>query len=79
MQGVEQISSNKEKQYMTPVVISRLPIATRTALFAALVALQDGGMSVNEARRVITKEFGVTLGAIKRVEVEGLEADWLQG
>ena len=48
----------------------------RRALFAALVASQDRGLSVRTSRAFVASRFGVTVEDVARVEREGLAAQW---
>jgi hypothetical protein len=53
-----------------------LPETRRKEIFLALVEAQDGGASVVESRRLITKHFDVTLQQVRRIEQEGLDEGW---
>ena len=48
----------------------------RKEVFAALVAAQDGGMSVPASRKKAAAEFGLTPKQVEKIEREGLEAQW---
>ena len=48
----------------------------RRAMFAALVASQDQGLSVRASRAFVASRFGVTEEELARVEREGLTAQW---
>jgi hypothetical protein len=48
----------------------------RRAIFAALVASQDKGMSVPASRAFVSSRFDVTVSDVARVEREGLAAQW---
>jgi hypothetical protein len=50
--------------------------AGRMAIFAALVALQDRGVSVTTSRIKVAESFGVGLDLVVEVEREGLEKEW---
>lgn len=50
--------------------------AARRAIFAALVALQDRGVSVARSRLKVAESFGVSLDLVVEVEREGLEKEW---
>ena len=47
--------------------------ADRKTIFAAVVAAQDDGFSVEMARSLIARRFGVNELAVKAVEREGLD------
>jgi hypothetical protein len=48
----------------------------RKAVFAAVVAAQDDGFSVEMARSLIARRFGVSELVVKAVEREGLDKRW---
>ena len=48
----------------------------RRALFAALVASQDRGLSVPASRAFVASRFDLTVEDVARVEREGLAAQW---
>ena len=48
----------------------------RKAIFAAVVAAQDDGFSVEMARSLVARRFGVNELAVKAVEREGLDKHW---
>jgi hypothetical protein len=48
----------------------------RRAIFAALVASQDRGMSVPASRAFVSSRFDVTVADVARVEREGLASHW---
>jgi hypothetical protein len=50
--------------------------AQRRAVFAALVAAQDGGMGVRPSREAVAARFGVDAEAVAEVEEEGLDKEW---
>jgi hypothetical protein len=51
--------------------------AERKEIFLALVKAQDEGeMTVQESRRAVGREFGVSEGQVKVIEREGLDGDW---
>ncbi len=45
-------------------------------IFLALVDAQDHDMSVAESRKVIADKFGISEGALKKIEAEGLDQQW---
>ena len=53
-----------------------LPEERRREMFRALVEAQDGGMSVEESRRHVAKQFGVTPAQVQRIETEGMDREW---
>ena len=48
----------------------------RKAIFLALVAAQDGEMTVPESRKAVAKQFTITEVQVRRIEQEGLDATW---
>jgi hypothetical protein len=46
------------------------------AIFAAVVAAQDDGFSVEKARSLVARRFGVTEADVKAIEREGLDGNW---
>jgi hypothetical protein len=48
----------------------------RRAVFAALVAAQDDGLSVAASRDRVAGEFGLTPAEVQAIEREGLDAGW---
>jgi hypothetical protein len=54
-----------------------LTVAQRKEIFLALVKAQDEGqMTVQESRRAVGREFGVSEGQVQDIEREGLDGDW---
>ena len=53
-----------------------VPETDRQGIFAAVVAAQDDGFSVEMARSLIARRFGVTEIAVKAIEREGLGKQW---
>ena len=54
----------------------QLTEADRRAVFAALVAAQDRGLSVPSSRKRVAQEFDVTYHVVAAVEREGTEKEW---
>ena len=51
--------------------------AERKEIFLALVKAQDEGeMTVQESRRAVGREFGVSDDQVKVIEREGLDGGW---
>jgi hypothetical protein len=48
----------------------------RQEIFRVLVLAQDMEMSLVESRRMIADRFGLSDAQIRRIEREGLEAQW---
>ena len=48
----------------------------RKDIFRALVEAQDGGASVEESRRQVAQQFGVSEQEVRRIEREGLDKGW---
>ena len=53
-----------------------LPEERRRAVFAALVAAQDGGLSVPASRLKMAAQFGLVVETVEKLEREGLDAQW---
>jgi hypothetical protein len=53
-----------------------LPEDRRRELFAALVAAQDGGLSVSTSRQKVAGEFDLSVETVEAIEREGLAAEW---
>ncbi|HVK10956.1 MAG TPA: hypothetical protein VM597_19455 [Gemmataceae bacterium] len=52
------------------------PDADRKAVFAAVVMAQDDGFSVEKARSLVARRFGMTESDVKAIEREGLNKVW---
>jgi hypothetical protein len=50
--------------------------AQRMEFFKALVEAQDGKMSVARSRKEVAQRFGISDRQLKRIEQEGVDADW---
>jgi hypothetical protein len=48
----------------------------RKAIFLALVQAQDGKVSVTRSRKEVTERFGISDRQLRRIEQEGLDAQW---
>ena len=53
-----------------------LPEDLRRAAFAALIAAQDGGVSVAASRTRVARAFGLTDDQVREVEREGIDGQW---
>ena len=53
-----------------------LPEERRREVFAALVAAQDGGLSVLASREKVAGENGLSAEQLQAIEKEGLKAQW---
>jgi hypothetical protein len=53
-----------------------LPVARRREVFVALVAAQDGGLSVLASREKVVTEQGVSAKDLLNIENEGLQRQW---
>jgi hypothetical protein len=53
-----------------------LPVARRREVFLALVAAQDGGLSVLASREKVATEQGVSAKDLLKIEKEGLQNQW---
>jgi len=53
-----------------------LPEDRRREVFAALVAAQDGGLSVTASRLKVAAQFGLIVEMVEVIEREGLKAQW---
>jgi len=54
----------------------RPSLERRKEVFAALVAAQDQGASVQTSRHLMAKRFGVSVEDVERIEREGLDQRW---
>lgn len=48
----------------------------RQEIFAALVEIQDQGLSVDPSRREVATKFGLNVEDVKAIESEGLSRQW---
>lgn len=48
----------------------------RKEVFAALVAAQDRGVTVEASRWEVAARYGLTAAQVARIEEEGMENDW---
>ena len=53
-----------------------LPGDRRRKVFAALVAAQDGGLSITASRLKVAAQFGLIVEMVEVIEREGLKAQW---
>jgi hypothetical protein len=53
-----------------------LPSEKRMEIFQALVDAQDGGMTSPQSRQAIAQRFGLDERQVRRIEKEGLDANW---
>jgi len=53
-----------------------LPVSERQTIFAALVAAQDSGLSVEASRAKVAEQFGLGVGYVRDIEREGLKNEW---
>ena len=53
-----------------------VPEADRQAIFAAVVAAQDDGFTVEMARSLVARRFAVSEHGVKVIEREGLDKHW---
>ncbi len=50
--------------------------ATRRAVFAGLISLQDRGYSVTASRSMVAELHKLTPAAVRAIEDEGVEKEW---
>jgi hypothetical protein len=48
----------------------------RMEVFAALVAAQDTGASVQTSRHLMARRFGLTVTEVERIERQGIDHQW---
>jgi hypothetical protein len=48
----------------------------RMEVFKALVEAQDGKMSIAQSRKEVAQRFGISDRQLRRIEQEGVDADW---
>jgi hypothetical protein len=53
-----------------------LTVDRRRAVFAALVAAQDGGASVADSRAADGQRYAVTESQVRLIEREGIDKGW---
>ncbi len=61
------------------MIRTRLSLSARKAIFLALVAAQDRGLSVRTSYAEVTLNHGLTDAQLRAIEDEGLDHDWLDG
>ena len=52
---------------------SHIPLKSRKAAFAALVAAQDGGGTVPASRQAVAEEYGLQVWDVASIEEEGIK------
>jgi hypothetical protein len=55
---------------------SQIPLERRMEIFQMVVEAQDQGLSTVRARQQAAKQFAVSETAVRRIEDEGLQAEW---
>jgi hypothetical protein len=53
-----------------------LTVEQRRAVFVALVAAQDEGLSVWDSRELIARRFEIDVETVREIEDEGLDGKW---
>jgi hypothetical protein len=53
-----------------------LTLEQRRAVFAAVIAAQDEGLSVWDSREVIARRYAIDVAAVREIEDEGLNGKW---
>jgi hypothetical protein len=53
-----------------------IPDDQRRVIFAAVVAAQDGGLTVAASRDLVASQYGVSPKQVKAIEAEGLDGGW---
>lgn len=61
---------------MTQRKMPQLSQEQRKEVFRALVDAQDQEMGVEQSRKLIAQQFGLTDVQVKQIEQEGLEGEW---
>jgi hypothetical protein len=66
------------EEVQMPQYAKEKPLSTgqRMEVFRALVEVQDAGMSLPQSRQTICQKFAVNERQLKRIEREGLDANW---
>jgi hypothetical protein len=59
-----------------PAAKKTLSVDERKAVFLALVQLQDAGAGVAKSRDEVAARFGLEQPQVRRIESEGLSAEW---
>ncbi|WP_020471439.1 hypothetical protein [Zavarzinella formosa] len=57
-------------------MVETLLVERRREVFAALVALQDTGLSVAPSRQKVAVDYGLSAKQVEKIEKEGLECQW---
>ena len=55
---------------------AELTLERRMELFKELVVLQDQELGTVRSRKVIAERFGVGENVVRRIEEEGIQAEW---
>jgi hypothetical protein len=55
---------------------AELPEERRKEVFRTLVEAQDQDMGVEQSRRAVAQQFGLTEADVRRIEREGLDGAW---
>jgi len=74
--GVEPIECGIEHEEGDDVADKRLSQSERKAVFLALVQAQDGGMDAAKSREDVAGRFSLSQEQVKKIEKEGIEAEW---
>jgi hypothetical protein len=54
----------------------QMSVEQRMELFRALVEAQDQELGTVRSRQLVAERFGVTENEVRRIEEEGLQAEW---
>jgi hypothetical protein len=52
------------------------PKSRRKEIFLALVEAQDQNVGLEQSRRLVTQQFGISEDQLREIEREGLEHEW---
>jgi hypothetical protein len=66
----------EEVQVARPAAKMTLSVDERKAVFLVLVQLQDAGSGVAKSRDEVALRFGLKQPQVRRIESEGLSAEW---
>ena len=73
---LSQLNGVEDEQMAQYAKEKPLSQSQRMEVFRALVDAQDAGMSLPQSRQAICQKFAVNERQLKRIEREGLDANW---
>ena len=58
------------------MVVNGIPENLRKEIFAAVVQAEDSGERPSDARRLVAKEYGISVELLREIEEEGIDKTW---